>query len=324
MAKLTRRTSGTGWVLTLLASLVLIMLIVGCRSAGTVSAVESVPPAEYDVDNGYAYRSHSNRAISLEPPEPEESYETAASSPPAPAPVAKRSRIRASRSPRFERRNARQKKKSYDAAQSKPAAAPEAAPITVDAPEIVEQPRPKPDASNQRQIIYTATMRVSVYDLAHAISVAEALPDQLGGWLHERVNNQLVLRIPAAQLEAAMDQIAELGVVEQRLLEALDVTAQYTDLDSRIRILVEMQAQLEALLLRAKNVEQALKIRTALDKITLELELARAQMRELAKSIAFSTLILQFVERGPKHPIPSSNDPFRWVDELGVEITEYR
>ena len=62
----------------------------------------------------------------------------------------------------------------------------------------------------------------------------------------------------------------------------------------------------------------------ALDQITLELELARAQMRELSKSIAFSTLILRFVEQGPAVSVPSSNDPFGWVDELGVEITEYR
>ena len=50
----------------------------------------------------------------------------------------------------------------------------------------------------------------------------------------------------------------------------------------------------------------------------------RAQMRELAKSIAFSTLILRFVERGPTQDIPNHNDPFPWVDELGVEATDYR
>ena len=193
-------------------------------------------------------------------------------------------------------------------------------------PDVVVEPEPAATtpAKHGRQIIYTATMQVRVFDVDHAIAVAEGLPDRLGGWLHQRNDTQLVLRIPAEHLERAMAEIAELGVVDYRLLEALDVTAQYTDLDSRIRVLEQMQTQLEALLAKAKDVEQALEIRRALESVTLELEAARAQMRELSKSIAFSTLILRFVEQGPNTPTPSSNDPFGWVDELGVEATEYR
>jgi hypothetical protein len=182
---------------------------------------------------------------------------------------------------------------------------------------------PKQTAGN-RQIIYTASMQVSVHDLAYSVEQAEALPDRLGGWLHQRIDNQVVLRIPAERLREAMGMIAELGVVDYRLLESLDVTAAYTDLESRIHVLTETHAQLSKLLAQAKTVEQALEIRKALDQVTMELELARARMRELSKSIAFSTLVVQFVARGPDFAMPSSNDPFPWVVELGVEATEYR
>jgi hypothetical protein len=178
--------------------------------------------------------------------------------------------------------------------------------------------------TNKRQIIYTASMQVSVYDVTHAIEVVENLPSRFGGWLHQRVDNQVVLRVPAARLKEVMAVVAELGVVDYRLLEALDVTAEYTDLESRIRVLEQMQAHLEALLVKAVSVEQALEIRRALDEITLELESARAQMREMAKSIAFSTLVLRLVERGPTNELPTRNDPFPWVDQLGVEATDYR
>jgi hypothetical protein len=203
---------------------------------------------------------------------------------------------------------------------------PDVAPTPEPRPDLapVDVPKPSKSIANKRQIIYTATMQVSVYDVAHSIEQAEALPERLGGWLHQRIDNQLVLRIPAEHLREAMDIIAELGVVDYRLLEALDVTAEYTDLESRIRVLTEMQAQLARLLTQAKTVEQALEIRKALDSITMELEVSRARMRELAKSIAFSTLIVQFIARGPDVAIPSSNDPFPWVVELGVEATEYR
>ncbi|WP_181197549.1 DUF4349 domain-containing protein [Enhygromyxa salina] len=201
---------------------------------------------------------------------------------------------------------------------------PEPEPASVDL-ELPEQPRDgAKQAAARRQIIYTANMQVSVYDVEHSMSEVEALPERFGGWLHQRLDNQIILRIPAEQLEQAMAVIAELGVVDYRTLEALDVTAEFTDLESRIRILTEMQAQLELLLAKAKDVEQALEIRRALDEVTLELELVRGRMRELSKSIAFSTLIIRVVARGPVDELPSSNDPFPWVLELGVEATEYR
>ena len=203
-----------------------------------------------------------------------------------------------------------------------PDAAPEPEPIDVDVPDQAQEV-PK-QAAAKRQVIYTANMQVSVYDVAHSMALIEALPDRYGGWLHQRLDNQIVLRIPAEHLQAAMDMIAELGVVDLRTLVGLDVTAEYTDLESRIRVLIEMQTQLELLLAKAKDVEQALEIRRALGQITMELELARARMRELSKSIAFSTLIVRIVARGPAVDVPTSNDPFPWVLELGVEATEYR
>jgi Domain of unknown function (DUF4349) len=206
--------------------------------------------------------------------------------------------------------------------------APDIAPTATVQPEPLEAPTDAPKqpapVAQKRQIIYTASMQVSVYDLEHSLEIVESLPERYGGWLHQRVDNQIILRVPAERLAEVMATVAELGVVDYRLLEALDVTAEYTDLESRILILVEMQAQLQALLAKATSVEQALEIRRALDQITLELEAARTQMRELSKSIAFSTLILSLVERGPTQLVPSSNDPFRWVDELGVEATDYR
>jgi chemotaxis protein histidine kinase CheA len=202
----------------------------------------------------------------------------------------------------------------------KPAETPGTEPLEV-TKDVPKQPAP---VSQKRQVIYTATMQVSVYDLEHSLEIVESLPERYGGWMQQRIDNQVVLRIPAERLSEAMATVAELGVVDYRLLEALDVTAEYTDLESRIRILAEMQKQLAALLAKATSVEQALEIRRALDQVTLELEAARAQMRELSKSIAFSTLILSLVERGPTQLVPSSNDPFPWVDELGVEVTDYR
>ena len=85
-----------------------------------------------------------------------------------------------------------------------------------------------------------------------------------------------------------------------------------------------MEEQLVALLAQAKTVEESLKIRQELERVRIELELARARMRTLSELISFSTLTLYLVQRGPLNPEVGGNDPFPWVDELGVESTEYR
>lgn len=175
-----------------------------------------------------------------------------------------------------------------------------------------------------RQIIYTAGLQVAVYELDAAIELAESLPLRYGGWIESRYDYQITLRLPAERLFEAMEQLGALGLVLGKSLRADDVTDEYLDLESRILILEQLVEQLELLLAKAKTVEEALKIRVELDRVRVELEAARVRMRSLSELIDFSTLTLFLSQRGPVDALPTSNDPFPWVDDLGVETTEYR
>lgn len=181
----------------------------------------------------------------------------------------------------------------------------------------------EPPKQFARQIIYTADMAISVFKLDESMKRAEALTLESGGYVQTLSQGYLILRIPAAQLRGVMDELAKLGVVESRNLQAQDVTQEYVDLQTRIRVLKETQTQLIALLKQARNVEEALKVRESLDAITMELERAVGRMRMLENQIGFSTLTLRLSQRGPQNAVPSSNDPFPWVDTLGVEATEW-
>jgi hypothetical protein len=185
----------------------------------------------------------------------------------------------------------------------------------------VEQPRIDAD---HRHIIYTAFMQVSVFNLPEAMAKAESLPEIYGGYIHSMSEGQLVLRIPSKNLRDAMGSLGEYGVIEQRTLQAQDVTAEYVDVESRIVALEETHVQMLALLGKAKTVEEALKVRMALDQITSELEVLKGRLRQLENLTSYSTLTLRMYERGPLSPTPSSDDPFPWVNALGVESTEWK
>lgn len=184
-----------------------------------------------------------------------------------------------------------------------------------------EQP---PEADEGRHIIYTAGMRIAVFNLADAIATAESLPERHGGYVQSMTNSQVVLRIPSKNLRSVMSSLAGYGNVEQRWLNSQDVTAEYTDLESRLKALEKTHTQLLELLGKARTVEEALKVREALDRVAAELEVLKGRLRQLDNMTTYSTLTLDFYERGPHTPTPSSNDPFPWVDGLGVENTEWK
>ena len=196
-----------------------------------------------------------------------------------------------------------------------------------------------------RQIIYTAEMHLSVFKLDEAMARVEALALDVGGYVQQMREGFYVIRVPAARLRDVMNGADEVylsefddsfrgfggndtmegggGMVTQRSLQARDVTEEFVDLTTRIRVLRETQLQLIDLLKKAKTVEEALHVRQALDQVTMELEQALGRLRMLENLIGFSTLTVYLEERGPQNNIPSSNDPFPWVDGLGVEATEW-
>lgn len=203
---------------------------------------------------------------------------------------------------------------------------PESTPTVADALSPTAAPHDPADAPeiDARQVIYTAVMVLSVFDIDAVAELLESMPQRYGGWIESRYDYQITLRIRAERLFEAMDQLAELGIVLDKSLLAEDVTAEYVDLASRIRILEQIVARLEALLAKATTVEEALQIRVELDRMRIELEAARVRMRALSEDIDFSTLTVVLTPRGPEQLLPSSNDPFPWVNQMGIEWTEYR
>jgi hypothetical protein len=204
-----------------------------------------------------------------------------------------------------------------------PAQAPRGNASAGDKAEQAVEKQPQDDLDG-RHIVYTAQMMISVFNLEDAMTKAEAIPETYGGYIQSMSAGNLVLRVPSKSLRKVMDELADYGVVDQRALQAADVTAEFTDIDSRIRALTETQKQLLELLQKARTVQEALEVRQALDGINSELEVLKGRMRQLENIISYSTLTLTLYERGPNTPTPSSNDPFPWVNELGVESTEWK
>ena len=213
-------------------------------------------------------------------------------------------------------------------AQARPDAATQEAsvvPTSTPAPELTSEAATAPLPKDfVRQVVYSGTMGLAVFNQSTAQTRVETLVRDAGGYVQSLKAEQMVVRIPALRFREVAQKIGELGRIDSQSFEALDVTEDYYDLRTRIEVLQRTHEQLLTLLDGARTVGEALEVRKALDAVTLELEAALGKQRLLSTRVEFSALSVSLRQRLPDVDTPSTNDPFPWVDDISVEGTAWR
>jgi hypothetical protein len=100
----------------------------------------------------------------------------------------------------------------------------------------------------------------------------------------------VVLRIPAADYDAVMDQVQGLGEVAGLDIAADDVTGEVTDLDARINAQRESVARVSQLMKQASNLSEVVRVEQELATRQSELESLVAQRQQLRQSVALATI----------------------------------
>lgn len=99
------------------------------------------------------------------------------------------------------------------------------------------------------------------------------------------------LRIPAPQLEAVLAELKQLGQVENESQGGEEVTAQYVDLEARLKNAQHTEQRLtEILSSRTGKLQDVLKVELEIDRVRGEIEQMQAEKKELTKRVAFATL----------------------------------
>lgn len=166
-------------------------------------------------------------------------------------------------------------------------------------------------------LIYQASLQMAVHHVETRQDAVVALVNEAGGYLSKRNDSMLVVRVPAARFEELLEAIEGEGDLLSRNVEVLDVGEQYRDLRIRIQNLEAMRVRLVALLERAEAIEDALRVERELNRVTLELERARGQIRHLSQRIAFSTITIHYRALTDQQ-VPSFQLPFDWLQRLGI------
>ncbi|MTE24883.1 DUF4349 domain-containing protein [Microbacterium sp. ZXX196] len=180
----------------------------------------------------------------------------------------------------------------------------------------------------EREIIRTASATVVVLDVARAADDLADLAAEYDGYVEslgvssadpalpepqqDASTGWASLRIPAASLDAARADLAELGEVTATSVSQDDVTDQAIDLAARIEASEASVDRLTELMAQAESVSDLLDAERALAERQAELEAYRGQLEQLEGQVDMATLYVDLVREQPA----GSADPGGFTDGL--------
>lgn len=176
----------------------------------------------------------------------------------------------------------------------------------------------KPAATADQALVITGSITITAEDPIAAAEKATAITTAAGGRVDARQQYAprdgdagratLTLRIPASALEDVRDQLADLGTVEETLTDTENVGTQQRDLETRITTLRASIARYTGWLADADATSDLIELESAISQRQTELESLEAQQRELADSVAMSTITVQLVSTAYAPPPEGPTD----------------
>jgi hypothetical protein len=140
---------------------------------------------------------------------------------------------------------------------------------------------------------------------------AQAVAELHGGFVQTSTGRErsgtLVMRVPSGQFATAMRDLRALGDVEVQTVRGEDVTAQYVDLQARLRIARARRDVLLDLMAKAVSIEQTIRVQNALDDTQLRIEELQGTIGLLQDRTSFATIRVQLHEEGVEPEVDVKN-----------------
>jgi hypothetical protein len=140
----------------------------------------------------------------------------------------------------------------------------------------------------------------------------------MGGYLASRSDAAIVVRVPKARFQDLIAEIAKVGDVLHRNIEAIDVSDQVVDLEARLKNARAMRDRLEQLLQGAKATKDALEIEKELGRVMADIEVMEGKLQLYNDKIAYSTVTVSFQPLHTNQVHSMARLPFPWLNELGL------
>jgi hypothetical protein len=164
-------------------------------------------------------------------------------------------------------------------------------------------PAPNPQTP---MIARTASLTILVSNFAAARSSLDPILARFGGYSaslivstpeHGQRHFQASLRIPAGQLDSALNDLKKLGRTLNESQSGEEVTQQHADLVARLQNSRETEQRLRAILeQRTGKIQDVLQVEEEIARVRGEIESMESEQKTLEHRVTFATVDLQLVE----------------------------
>jgi hypothetical protein len=155
---------------------------------------------------------------------------------------------------------------------------------------------------SNRLVTRSAEAEVERADPENGPKGAQVIAEKHKGYVESSSSSSATLRIPSAELDASILELASLGKVVSQETHSRDVTFQHLDSDVRLGNLRKERERYLELLATAATVADALAVEKELERITGEIERLEAELKLMDSQVELATLDVRFsrpVRPGP-------------------------
>ncbi len=171
--------------------------------------------------------------------------------------------------------------------------------------------------SSERLVIKNASLSIVVDDPEQRMQEITAMAERMGGFIvssnlyKTSLSNgievpaaNITVRVPAEKFLDALEQIRAGAIdVPNDTQSGQDVTAEYTDLQSRLRNLENAADMLRQIMEEAKKTEDVLNAFNQLNAITEQIEVLKGQIQYYEESAAMSAITVDLIANEAVQPI---------------------
>ncbi|MBL7700042.1 MAG: DUF4349 domain-containing protein [Chitinophagaceae bacterium] len=184
-----------------------------------------------------------------------------------------------------------------------------------------------------KKIIKTLLLNVEVTDFHQYNKQLNGIVKTIEGYIaneeenssDETLRNTLILKVPTARFDDAINLIESLGGrMVTKKISSDDVTAEVFDTRARIEAKKRIRLRYLDMLAKAKNMEEILQVEKEVNQVQEQIEAAEGRLNYLVHSSSYSTIELTFFQilnGGMEHKEPGYGDRFIMALNDGLKWT---
>jgi hypothetical protein len=158
-------------------------------------------------------------------------------------------------------------------------------------------------SEKERIIIYNAYFTIESDDPEKTAKDISAIAPLFGGYVVSTGTTEVVIRVTADKLEAAIAEVEKTGAVSSKKIFSEDVTDAFRDTELRLDSKLKARDRYLELLKKAENVNAALAVEKELERLNGEIEEMKGRLKRLSHLARYSTITVSLEEKIKPGPL---------------------